>query len=362
MTIIDALGLALIQQLPPETAHRATIAAMKFGLAGKAKPLSKKQSERLKAHLPISGLDLPNPLGIAAGFDKNADAFVPSLALGCGFVECGTVTPQPQDGNPKPRLFRLKEDDGVINRMGFNNSGLDSFVHRLKNGAANQGVVGANVGANKTSEGEKRVGDYVDGIKAVWQYCAYITLNISSPNTPGLRGLQNKSDLSALLTAASETILEMEDRHKIKRPVFLKIAPDIDEEAIRDIVDTVLLAKGMTGLIVSNTTIERPSFLQSENAKQTGGLSGKPLFEKSTQVLKQVARIADGRLDIIGAGGIHDAKSAYLKIRAGAHCFQLYSALVYEGAALIPEILNGLDQLLEADGFSQLSEAVGADL
>ncbi|WP_018998048.1 quinone-dependent dihydroorotate dehydrogenase [Hirschia maritima] len=362
MTIFDDIGLALIKQLSPEAAHTATIKALKIGLASKAKILDEELAALLRTNLPISGLELPNPLGIAAGFDKNAEAFIPSLNMGCGFVECGTVTPKSQPGNPKPRLFRLKEDQAVINRMGFNNEGLEPFVRRLKNGVKGAGIVGANVGANKTSVGAKRVEDYVDGIKSVWEHCSYVTLNISSPNTPGLRGLQNKSDLQELLASASRAIGEQQDATQIERPVFLKIAPDIDDEAIADIVDAVLEARGLTGIIVSNTTIDRPETLKSQHASQAGGLSGKPLFEKSTIVLGKVARRVDGRLDIIGVGGVHDAQSAYKKIRAGAHCFQLYSSLVYGGAPLIPAILEGVGNLLKADGFSQISDAVGADL
>ena len=362
MTIIDDIGLALIKQLPPEAAHTATIKALKFGLASKAKPLNREASNLLSVSLPVSGLNLPNPLGIAAGFDKNAEVYGPCLSMGAGFVECGTVTPKPQPGNPKPRLFRLKEDLAVINRMGFNNNGLEPFVERLKSGAQKAGVIGANVGANKVSQGVKRIEDYLDGISAVWEHCSYITLNISSPNTPGLRGLQNKSDLQELLAAASRAIAEQEDRTQIKLPIFLKIAPDIDDEAVDDIVNAVLVASGLTGIIVSNTTIHRTAFLKSSYANESGGLSGKPLFEKSTEILRKVARRVDGRLDIIGVGGVYDAQTAYNKIRAGAHCFQLYSALVYQGAPLIPSILEGIGDLIKADGFSHIREAVGADL
>ncbi|MFC7291202.1 quinone-dependent dihydroorotate dehydrogenase [Hirschia litorea] len=362
MPIIDDIGLKLVQLLPPETAHSATIAALKAGVVRKMAPLSSETLEVLRTDMPVSGLCLPSVLGVAAGFDKNCEVAAPTLRMGFGFVECGTVTPLPQAGNPKPRLFRLKEDLGVINRMGFNNAGLDAFVSRLKTHADLDLVVGANVGANKTSQGEKRIADYVEGIEAVWPYCSYLTLNISSPNTPGLRGLQDKGELTALLGAASKAISRMQDVHNVKKPVFLKIAPDIDDEAINDIVSAVVQADGMTGLIVSNTTISRPDNLMSESASQMGGLSGKPVFELSTHVLRKVARVSDGRLDIIGAGGVYDAQSAYAKIRAGAHAVQLYSALVYGGAAMVPQILNGLAKLLEADGFANIGEAVGADL
>lgn len=362
MSIVDDIGLSLVQKLPPELAHKVTIHALQSGLASKAKPMPPAKLELLKTNWPISRFALTNPLGIAPGFDKNAQVFKACLAMGCGSVECGTVTPEPQAGNPKPRLFRLPEDNGVVNRMGFNNDGLSAFAKKLEKNTPSSGVVGANVGANKTSEGEKRIEDYEKGIRAVWQHSSYLTLNISSPNTPGLRGLQNKADLEDLLRVASNTIADMENTHGVERPVFLKIAPDVDDEAIKDIVDALIAANGMTGIVVSNTTIERPETLKSSNAEQAGGLSGAPLFEKSTEVLKQVARHADGRLDIIGVGGIDSAETAYAKIRAGAHSLQLYSALIYSGAGLVQEILYGLCDLLEKDGFSHINQAIGADL
>ena len=361
MSLIETVGFKIARSMPAEAAHCATIKALKTGLV---RPDIDVDPPILGTRLPVSGLVLKNPIGLAAGFDKNAEAFGPMLAYGFGFVECGTVTPRPQPGNPKPRLFRLVEDKAVINRMGFNNGGLDPFVRRLSNGCDDprvaSGVVGANVGANKVSEGDARVADYVAGVKAVWPYCNYITINISSPNTPGLRGLQEKGALEELLSAVAQAAREIKDPDAPVKPVFLKIAPDVDDTAVQDIVEAVLAAGEITGLIVSNTTIERFATLKSAHKSEQGGLSGEPLFEKSTEVLKQAAAIAAGRLDMIGVGGVHDADTAYAKIRAGAHAVQLYSALVYGGPGLVREIKQGLAERLAADGFSSVSDAVGA--
>jgi dihydroorotate dehydrogenase len=273
--------------------------------------------------------------------------------FGFGFVECGTVTPKPQPGNPKPRLFRLSEDKAVINRMGFNNFGLDYFVRRLK---MYQGAVpvGANVGANK--ESTDRIADYVTGLEAVAPHADYVTINISSPNTPGLRGLQDRASLEALLTACGAA-------DRAGKPVFLKVAPDLDAQAIADIVGVVRgPGAWLSGLIVSNTTLARPDSLQSADKGETGGLSGAPLFGPSTEVLAAFARALKGEFDLIGAGGIASAADAYAKIRAGANAVQLYSAMVYEGPGLAEAINRGLPALLKADGFKTLADAVGADL
>ncbi len=357
MGSLDVIGVNLMRMLPPEVAHNASILALKTGLAPE---FSGDVPASLQVRLPVSGLKLPNPVGLAAGYDKNAEVSSQLLGLGFGFVECGTVTPMPQPGNPKPRLFRLKEDSGVINRMGFNNQGLQPFVKRLQ-GQKNNGVVGANVGANKTSQGEARLEDYAKGVRAVWPFCSYVTLNVSSPNTPGLRGLQGEKELTALVAHVAGAVSEMTPAHG-SRPVFLKIAPDMDDDAIVALVDIVLASGCVTGLIVSNTTVSRPKNLTNSQAHEAGGLSGSPLFDLSTHVLKVTARHAAGRLDIIGVGGVKDAATAYAKIRAGAHAIQLYSALALQGLDIIQSIQNGLDDLLVKDGFSALSDAVGADL
>ncbi|MEM8920289.1 MAG: quinone-dependent dihydroorotate dehydrogenase [Pseudomonadota bacterium] len=356
MSALQRIGLPLVKAFPPETAHTLTIAALKSGVLTPVKPID---PPILRTVLPKSKLDLSNPVGLAAGFDKNAEVFAPMLAFGFGFVECGTVTPRPQSGNPRPRLFRLSADKAVINRMGFNNSGLGAFVRRLAAAPAEIGCVGANVGANKDSQ--DRVADYVAGVKAVWPYCRYLTINISSPNTPGLRGLQERGALEDLLGRVDEAAAEMAEVSGPK-PIFLKIAPDMDDTALRDVAEVALATSSLTGLIVSNTTIARPDSLISYHRGEAGGLSGAPLLEPSTAVLKQIAIELKGRLDLIGAGGISDAVGAYSKIRAGAQAVQLYSALVYKGPALVGAIKSGLADMLKADGFQSVSDAVGAGL
>ena len=350
MSLTD-LGVAAVKLLPPEAAHTATIRLLKARLGVPINPPPTHPS--LAVTLPKSGLSLNSPVGLAAGFDKNCDVPTAMAKYGFGFVECGTVTPRPQSGNPKPRLFRLTEDKAVINRMGFNNEGLDNFVSNLQ---AYTGSVplGANVGANKDSE--DRVADYVRGVEAVAPHADYITINISSPNTPGLRGLQDKASLEALLTACGAA-------ERNGKPVFLKVAPDLDVEAIADICGVVRgPGAWLSGLIVSNTTLARPESLKSADKDQTGGLSGAPLMDPSTDVLAAFARELKGAFDLIGAGGIASGADAYRKIRAGAHAVQFYSAMVYEGPGLAEQINKDLVRLLQADGFKSLAEAVGKDL
>jgi dihydroorotate dehydrogenase len=269
-------------------------------------------------------LSFPSPIGLAAGLDKNAEVPDAFLRLGFGFVEVGTITPRPQAGNPKPRLFRLVEDKAVINRMGFNNLGLDAAVAKLRSRHGKPGIVGANVGANKDSE--DRIADYVTGIKAVLPWCQYITINISSPNTPGLRALQSRASLEELVGRC------MAARGAVNRPMLVKIAPDLSDEDVSDIAQ-VSLASGIDGLIVSNTTITRPA-LTSIHAAQTGGLSGAPLFDLSTQMLRKIAQATLGKVPLIGVGGISTADHVRAKLDAGASLVQLYSSLVYEGPGL----------------------------
>ena len=301
-------------------------------------------------------MDLPNPIGMAAGFDKNAEAPDALLAAGFGFVECGSVTPQPQPGNPKPRIFRLSEDRAVINRLGFNNEGLDAFARRLQQ-RARRGVVGANVGANKDSA--DRAADYVAGMQRVWAHASYITANISSPNTPGLRGLQERGALEDLLGRLREARAPLEAAHG-RRPLFLKVAPDLDDAAIRDIAD-LALAFALDGLIVSNTTIARPP-LRSPQRDEAGGLSGRPLFSPSTEILRAFALALSGRLPLIGVGGVENGATALAKIKVGASAVQLYSALVFDGPGLPLAIARDLDARLAAEGFASVKDAVGADL
>ncbi|MCR9077801.1 MAG: quinone-dependent dihydroorotate dehydrogenase [Hyphomonadaceae bacterium] len=353
------LALPLVKKLSPEAAHSATISGLKLGIG-----LPKISPDRwgIPVELPKSGLHLANPVGLAAGFDKNADVHSAMARFGFGFLECGTVTPKPQPGNPKPRLFRLTEDDGVINRMGFNNHGLDYFVRRLRRAPPRPDCpVGANVGANKTSD--DFIADYETGIAAVYPYGSYLTINISSPNTPGLRGLQGKAALQELLTRCGAACSAARADAGAEKPAFLKIAPDLDDAALADIVDTVR-GEGawLSGLIVSNTTLDRPASLRSAHASESGGLSGAPLMEKSTRVLKDVASELFGDFDLIGCGGISSGADAYAKIRAGAHAVQLYSALSIHGPGLVAKVNADLAERLHADGFSSVAEAAGADL
>lgn len=286
----------------------------------------------------------------------NARVADASLHLGFGFVECGTVTPLAQPGNPKPRLFRLSEDRAVINRLGFNNEGLERFANRLAARAGRKGIVGANVGANK--ESQDRPADYVRGMGQTWKHAAYITANISSPNTPGLRGLQERGALEDLLGRMNEARALLTAAHGA-RPLFLKVAPDLDETAVRDIAE-LALAHQLDALIVSNTTLQRPPQLTSDNRDEAGGLSGQPLFQISTHVLRQFAQALEGRLPLIGVGGVENGVTALAKIKAGASAVQLYSALVFQGPGLAARILDELDGLLAAEGFDHVADAVGA--
>ena len=335
--MLTDLATSLVRCLPPEAAHKATIRALKRGLGVPAEKPAGTADHAVT--LPVSGLKLPNPLGLAAGFDKNAEAYAAMLGFGFGFVECGTVTPYPQPGNPKPRLFRLSEDRAVINRMGFNNDGLDGFVERLSQRDRGNGIVGANVGANKTSD--DFVADYIKGMTAVWRYSDYITLNISSPNTPGLRDLQGKSELEDLLGRCGEAGKALaEDRGFL--PIFLKVAPDLDEVQIADIAAAAKAAPYLHGLIVSNTTLARPVTLRSPHKGEMGGLSGAPLMAPSTEVLAAFKAEIGEALDLIGAGGVASVDDVWAKLAAGAQAVQLYSALVFEGPGLIGQILAEL--------------------
>ncbi|MBI5940795.1 MAG: quinone-dependent dihydroorotate dehydrogenase, partial [Caulobacterales bacterium] len=300
------------------------------------------------------GIPLASPIGLAAGFDKNAEVPAAMLRAGCGFVECGTVTPLPQAGNPRPRLFRLSEDRGVINRMGFNNAGLGAFAGNLARRRAT-GPVGANIGANK--ESEDRVGDYVLGLKRLWGLADYFTVNISSPNTPGLRALQTKAALEDLLGRLAEARRALAGDY----PVFLKVAPDLEDGEVETIVGAVT-AFGLQGIIVSNTTVSRPETLTSPLKAETGGLSGPPLLALSTTMLRRFHQAKDRhRLTLIGAGGVASGADALAKIRAGATVVQLYSAMVFEGPGLVTRIKQDLAARLRAEGFASVGEAVGAE-
>ena len=353
MSLFYKFGTSVLRRLPAERAHVTTVKLLRAGLGPKSGVIT---SDRLTCS--VGGLDLPNPVGLAAGFDKDCDVPDAMLAAGFGCVECGTVTPRPQIGNAKPRLFRLVDDQAVINRMGFNNNGLDHFHGRLSARAGNGGIVGANLGANKDSE--DRIADYVIGLSRLWGLADYFTINISSPNTPGLRNLQGADEMDELLGRIAETRGELAgDNPSV--PIFLKVAPDIDVTQIDRIVEQAR-TYGMNAIIVSNTTLDRPETLRSSDAAETGGLSGQPLFEKSTSILRDFADAANGRIDLIGVGGISNGAQAYAKIRAGAKAVQLYSALVYHGPQLVADICADLEARLKADGFGSVSEAVGVDI
>lgn len=346
------IATAALRWIDPETAHEAALAGLRLGVGPRARA---DKFPRLKTHL--AGLELPNPIGMAAGFDKNCEAPDALLACGFGFVECGTVTPRAQEGNPRPRVFRLSGDRSVINRLGFNNKGLGEYADRLAAREGRAGVVGANVGANKDSA--DRAADYVAGMGRVWKHASYVTANISSPNTPGLRGLQEKGALEDLLGRLREARTPLEAAHG-KRPLFLKVAPDLDETAVRDISELALIYQ-LDALIVSNTTLQRPPQLTSDEREEAGGLSGQALFQISTHVLRQFAQALDGRLPLIGVGGVQNGITVLAKIKAGASAVQLYSSMVYAGPGLIARILDELDGLLAAEGIDSISEMIGAD-
>ncbi|MGV9007538.1 MAG: quinone-dependent dihydroorotate dehydrogenase [Brevundimonas sp.] len=334
----------LLRRLDPETAHGLTIRALA------RVPLPAPPADDPILATRVGGLKLGNPLGLAAGLDKNAEALRGLSRLGFGFVECGSVTPQPQAGNPKPRLFRLPEDRAVINRMGFNNAGLDAFADRLAQ-RPSATVVGANLGANKDTE--DRAADYVTGLRRLAGLADYFTVNISSPNTPGLRALQGRAALDDLLGRICEA------RSPGGAPVFLKIAPDLTPGEIGMIVEATL-AHGINGLIVSNTTLDRPDSLRSARKTEAGGLSGAPLKARAMAALRAAAEAGAGRLPLIAVGGIDSGAEAYARIRAGAAAVQIYSALIYEGPGLVGRIKRDLAECLRRDGFSTVDEAIVA--
>ena len=354
--MIYSLATKALHILPPEDAHTLTVLLLKAGLG----PVSHLHTPELAVDAVFDGgsLHFPNCIGLAAGFDKNADVPVAMTRAGFGFAECGTVTPLSQGGNPKPRLFRLTEDQAVINRMGFNNMGLEVFSRHLEtvNARRKKPVVGLNIGANK--DATDRMGDYVTGLKRLWGLGSYFTINISSPNTPGLRALQGKSHLDDLLGQIAETRAALIKVSGVNYPIFLKIAPDLSESEIEDTVASTLAHK-LDGLIVSNTTLSRDG-LMSAQASESGGMSGAPLFELSTRALRVAYAASSGKLVLIGAGGVSSGAQAYAKIRAGASLVQLYSALVYKGPRLVDEVRRDLVSRLKADGFRLVSEAVGA--
>jgi dihydroorotate dehydrogenase len=356
MAIRDRLALSALYRLQPEAAHDASLWALEHGLVGAAA----EPDDPLLA-TRVWNLPFANPIGLAAGFDKNARAVDAILDLGFGFVEAGTVTPRPQPGNPKPRLFRLDADRAVINRLGFNSLGVQAFAERMRRrqarGRRAAGIVGINVGKNRdTADG---AADYVLGVEALCAYAGYLVVNISSPNTPGLRALQARAPIQDLL----ERVLAARQRTArtgTPPPLLAKVGPDLDPQQMRDIAE-VALAVGIDGLIIGNTTIDRPAGLKSPQAPEAGGLSGRPLREHATECLREMYRLTGGRLPLIGCGGVASGADAYAKLRAGATLVQVYSALVFEGPRLAVRIRRELAALLRAGGYSSVAEAVGAD-
>ena len=344
MRALEQIGLAALRRIDPERAHGLALAALNMGLGPRSGPVT---SDRLKTQ--IAGIQMPNPVGLAAGFDKNATALNALARTGFGFLEVGAATPRPQPGNPRPRLFRLTEDHAAINRFGFNNDGMDTIAARLS--ARPKGaVIGLNLGANKDSA--DRAADFATVLSRCGPFVDFVTVNVSSPNTEKLRDLQGKAALAALLAGV------MDARAACATPiaVFLKIAPDLTADEIAEVAE-VANASGIDAIIATNTTLDRDG-LHGPHRTEAGGLSGQPLFEKSTQVLAQLS----GRttLPIIGVGGVGSADQAYEKIRAGASAVQLYTALVYGGVSLAGDIARGLDQLLARDGFANVADAVGS--
>lgn len=335
---LEQIGLPLLRRIDPERAHDLALRATRAGLAPTAEA---QRSSRLTARL--AGLTLANPLGLAAGFDKNATALAGLSSAGFGFLEVGSATPRPQPGNPRPRLFRLTEDRAAINRFGFNNDGMEAISDRLAGHHATI-PVGLNLGANKDSA--DRAADFATVLAKCGPHVDFATINVSSPNTEALRDLQGKEALTALITG----VLSARAALPAWIPIFVKIAPDLSEAELADIAD-VALSTGIDGLITTNTTLDRTG-LTSANASQTGGLSGAPLFDRSTRVLARIYQLTEGKLPLIGVGGIASGADAYAKIRAGASALQLYTALAYQGLSLVPRILDELDGLLLRDGLT----------
>ncbi len=343
------LARAALFALPAETAHGLTIRGLRAGLG----PRMGRAETNDALAIDVFGRRFPNPLGLAAGFDKDARVVAPMLAMGFGFVEVGTLTPRPQPGNPRPRLFRLKEDRAVINRLGFNNGGAAAAAKRLTAFRARDAnaIVGVNIGRNKTST--DAVADYAEAARVLGPLADYLVINVSSPNTPGLRDLQGAGAMAELVAAVRAS------RGETAPPVLVKIAPDLTDGQLADIC-ALARAGGMDGLTVSNTTIERPDTLKSDNRAETGGLSGAPLMERATRLLADAYVEVRGKVPLVGVGGIASAADAYAKIRAGASLVQLYTAMVYEGPGLPGRILAGLVERLKADGFAHIRDAVGA--
>ena len=346
MRALEQVGLAVLRRMDPERAHGAALTALKAGLV----PLpGLVTSPRLRCDL--AGLKLTNPVGLAAGFDKNAVALAPLARAGFGFLEAGAVTPRPQPGNPKPRLFRLRDDGAVINRVGFNTDGADAVAARLAQ-RPRDAVIGLNLGANKDSA--DRAADFATVLARCGAHLDFATVNVSSPNTEKLRDLQGKTALAELLAG----VMRARDGLLRPIPIFLKIAPDLSETELQDVAE-VALSSGVHGLVATNTTLSRDG-LRGAHRGEAGGLSGRPLFQRSTRVLALLSALTRGKLPLIGVGGVASAADAYAKICAGASAVQLYTAISYQGLSLAADIVRGLDRLLEQDGYETVAQAVGS--
>ena len=344
----------IIKRLPPETAHNITLYLLKLSLNQR-----KKITDPI-LHQHIFGFDFSNPLGLAAGFNKNVEVVSSLLKLGFGFVEAGTVTPKPQYGNEKPRIFRLKEDSAIVNFLGFNNKGSDYAQKKLKKlnlNSLSEGIVGINIGKNKLSN--NFIDDYSYCLEKLGPLAHYVTINISSPNTPGLRDLQYRGQIEKLVQVLKDKKNQITSLENT--PIFFKIAPDLNEEQIRDIA-LISLANNIDGLIISNSTIERSKSLKSVSKNEIGGLSGKPLFFKSTLMLKKMYVLTNGQIPLIGVGGISNALECYEKIKSGASLLQIYTAITYQGPTLINNILLDLITILKTDGYKNIKDAVGKDV
>ena len=339
--------------LPAETAHNLSIKVLK---SGAIKQFNPHNDSRL--NVSLAGLEFPNPLGLAAGYDKNAEVPDAILGLGFGSAEVGTITPKAQAGNPKPRVFRAIRDGGVINRLGFNNEGHATAKRRLQARNNKPGIVGVNIGANKDSD--DFVADYEKGIDAFYDLASYFTVNISSPNTPGLRNLQAGETLEVLINRTFARVHDNQSRSGRAVPVFLKIAPDLSDIDMKEIADVVLNSE-LSALIVSNTTLDRTALTDRTFDNEPGGLSGKPLFERSTHVLAAMYRELKGSLPLVGVGGIMNADDAITKIKAGATLVQLYSGMVYEGPEMPNNIIKGMSAYLDANGQSAITDMIGSD-
>lgn len=344
-------SIKILKFLPPEIAHFITINALKY--------LNFKYNDNddsiLSQHL--IGLDFPNPIGLAAGFDKNVDVVKSMFSLGFGFIEVGTITPLPQRGNSRPRVFRLEQDKAIINSLGFNNKGSKKAkknLMKIKNSYLQNKIIGVNLGKNKNSTNS--LNDYLFGMEELGNLAGYITINISSPNTEGLRELQLRDNIENLI---KQVISKREKIDSInKKPIFIKIAPDLNDDQLRDIA-LISLANNVDGLILTNTTTDRPNNLLSKNKNCKGGLSGKPLFEKSNNILRKMYNLTNGQIILIGVGGISSGSDCYEKIKSGASLVQLYSALTYSGPSLISKIKKELTDLIKTDGYKNISEVIG---